>query len=108
MSSLISFFAKVEGSFKGFVNPEELFRSIITALGSGTVIGLLILVLQALLTNVSAILPDPAIASLVSMVLTLVLDLLRRQAQGTTPTPVTPVAPVAPVAPASIPPVPLS
>ncbi len=90
MSPLSTFFARVEGSAKGLINPEELFRSIVTALGSGTFVGLLILLLQAVLTHIATILPDPTVASLASMVLTLVLDLLRRQNQSGKPV-VTPV-----------------
>jgi len=109
MSSLSTFFARVEGSAKGLINPEELFRSIVTALGSGTFVGLLILLLQAVLTHIATILPDPTVASLASMVLTLVLDLLRRQNQSGKPvvTPaanpaVTPAATTVPVTPAPV------
>ncbi len=108
MSKFRSFFSKVEGSAKGLINAEELFRSIVTALGSGSLVGLLILLLQAILSNISTILPDPTVASLASMVLALILDLLRRQNQGTTPVVVPGTAPsVAPVViPAPAPPVP--
>ena len=90
MNALRKFFSPVDGSVKGLLNIEELYRSILTALGSGTTVGLLILVLQAVLDHVGFIVPNAAVASMLSMVLTLVLDLLRRQAHGATPAPVVP------------------
>ena len=59
LASFKSFFASTQGSIKGFLNPEELFRSILTSLGSATTIGIMIVVLQTTLTNVGAIFPDP-------------------------------------------------
>ncbi len=95
------FFSDVKGSAPGVLVPEELFRAIVTSLGSGTIIGLVVMILQALLDHVVSIFPDPAIASLASITLTLVLDLLRRQTHGDKPviTPVTPATPVIPVVP---------
>jgi hypothetical protein len=87
------FFAKAEGSIQGYLNPEELYRSIVTSFGSATSMGLLLLILQAVQTNAATIFPNPTVASLATGLLTLVIDLLRRQAQGSTPAP-TP-APVA-------------
>lgn len=84
-AALKQFFADVRGSKPGILVPEELFRSIVTSLGSGTIIGIVVLVLQAVLDHVVSIFPDPAIASLASIVLTLILDLLRRQNHGDKP-----------------------
>ena len=103
------FFSDVKGSAPGVLVPEELFRAIVTSLGSGTIIGLVVMILQALLDHVVSIFPDPAIASLASITLTLVLDLLRRQTHGdkpvvTTNSPVTP--PVSPLIPPVIPVIP--
>ena len=81
------FFAVVKGSRQGILVPEELFRSILTSLGSGTIIGIVVVILQAMLDHVVSIFPDPIIASLASIVLTLILDLLRRQTQGDKPAP---------------------
>ena len=81
-AALKQFFADVRGSKPGILVPEELFRSIVTSLGSGTIIGIVVLVLQAVLDHVVSIFPDPAIASLASITLTLILDLLRRQNHG--------------------------
>ena len=84
-TALKRFFADVKGSKQGILIPEELFRSILTSVGSGTVIGIVVLVLQAILDHVVSIFPDPAIASLASISLTLILDLLRRQTHGEKP-----------------------
>lgn len=91
-AAIKKFLANVKGSQKGVLIPEELFRAILTSLGSGTVVGLTILVLQAVLNHVTAIFPDPAIASLASVSLTLILDLLRRQGHGEIPAPAAPDA----------------
>ena len=82
---LKQFFAVVNGSRQGVLVPEELFRSILTSLGSGTITGIVAVILQAMLDHVVSIFPDPAIASLASIVLTLILDLLRRRNQGDKP-----------------------
>ena len=81
-AALKQFFADVRGSKQGILVPEELFRSIVTSLGSGTIIGIVVVILQAVLDHVVSIFPDPAIASLASITLTLILDLLRRQNHG--------------------------
>lgn len=108
------FFSDVKGSKPGVLVPEELFRAIVTSLGSGTIIGLFVMILQALLDHVVSIFPDPTIASLASITITLILDLLRRQNHGDKPAdtpsnpvvpPVSPVIPpVSPVIPPVIPP----
>ncbi len=88
------FFASVTDSVKGFLNPEELYRSILTALGSGSALGLVLVVVQALLSNVATIFPNPIVGALATMLLTLVVDLLRRLNQGGKPAPTpTPAAP---------------
>ena len=104
LAVLKAFFADVKGSKQGILIPEELFRSILTSLGSGTIIGAVVLILQAVLDHVVSIFPDPAIASLASIVLTLILDLLRRQTHGDkpvdptlTPAVVTPSSPTIPM-----------
>lgn len=78
----LSFFSKVDGSRKGLLVPEELFRSIVAAFGSGATISLAVTILQAVVSHATLIFPNPAVAGLASTVLTLVLDLLRRQNQG--------------------------
>ena len=82
MAPLLRYFSAVPGSIRGFINPRELHRSILTALGSGSLLGVLILILQSVLAHASSIFPDAGTASLAAIVLTLVLDLLRRQGQG--------------------------
>jgi hypothetical protein len=81
------FFAAVATSTKGFLNAEELFRAILTALGSGSALGLLLTVLQVLLANVAVIFPNPIVGALATMLLTLIVDLLRRLNQGSKPAP---------------------
>ena len=90
LATLKRFFAVSESSIKGFLSLEDLYRSILTALGSGTTIGVVILVLQAVLSNVALVFPNPAIASMATVILTMILDLLRRQSQGNVPTPPAP------------------
>lgn len=85
LATIKKFLAQVNGSKPGILVPEELYRSILTALSSGTAIGCVILILQAVLDHVGLIFPNPAVASLASVSLTLVLDLLRRQSHGITP-----------------------
>lgn len=109
LAALRHFFADVKGSRPGVLVPEELYRAIMTSVGSGTLIGLLVVVLQAMLDHVVSIFPDPAIASLASISLTLILDLLRRQSHGDKPSNSVPV-PVAtlPTGPIPVPtPVPI-
>jgi hypothetical protein len=86
MSVFRKFFSTVKGSVKGMIDPEELFRSILTSLGSGSIVGLLILVLQSVIAHVATIFPHPSTSTLATMFLTLFLDLLRRQNHGDTPT----------------------
>jgi hypothetical protein len=90
LALLQSFFSAAEGSIKGFLNPEEFFRSILTALGSGTSIGLVMAALHSILTNAVTIFPNPSVAALATGLLTLVIDILRRQSQGSPPSPTPP------------------
>ena len=84
-SKFASFFARVDDSRKGLIVPEELYRSIASAIGSGAAIAGLMAVVQSILDHAGTIFPDPSLAGLVTAVLALVLDLLRRQNQGTPP-----------------------
>jgi hypothetical protein len=93
LSALKNFFAQPAGTIKGVLSPEELYRSILTSLGSGTSIGIVMLLLQSVLSNASTIFPNPTVASLATAFLTLVLDLLRRQTQGNNPAPAPSPAP---------------
>ena len=92
LAALKHFFSDVKGSAQGVIVPEELYRAIATALGSGTLIGIIAVILQAMLDHVVTIFPDPAIAGLASISLTLILDLLRRQTHGAKPAAATLVA----------------
>lgn len=95
LQSLKNFFAATSGSIKGYLNPEELYRSLLTSFGSGTTVGLILVLLQTVLSNAATVFPNPTVASLATVILTLVIDLLRRQSQGNIPTP-TPAPPVVP------------
>lgn len=77
--------AKAPGSIKGQVDLKEMARSIATAVSGGGIVGLLILVLTAVSTNAAAIFPNPLTASLATFGIGLVVDLLRRQADGVVP-----------------------
>lgn len=81
------FFATVANSSKGFLNGEELYRSILTALGSGSFLGIVLTVFQSVLANVAMIFPNPVVGALATMLLTLIVDLLRRLNQGDKPAP---------------------
>ncbi len=94
LSAIKNFFSTVQGSIQGILVPEEVYRSILTALGSGSTVGVLILLLQSVLSDASTIFPNPTVATLASMLITLILDLLRRQSQGGTPTPAPTPAPI--------------
>jgi hypothetical protein len=101
LTSLKSFFKVSESSIQGYLSLEELYRSILTALGSGTTIGVVILVLQGVLTNASTVFPNPAVASMATVILTMILEILRRQSQGNLPIP--PVNPTPAPAPSPSP-----
>lgn len=81
------FFASVANSTKGLLNAEELFRSIVTAFGSGSSMGIILTLLQTVLAHVAMIFPNPAVSALATTLLTLVVDLLRRLNQGGKPAP---------------------
>ena len=85
LHSLRTFLSQVADAHKGFIVPEELYRSIVTALGSGGIVGLFLTILQAILAHVETIFPDPSVGGLAAISLTLVVDLLRRQNQGPGP-----------------------
>lgn len=87
LSVILKFLAATEDSVKGFLNPEQLYRSILLAMGSASTVGAVLSVLQAVLSNVATIFPNPSTAALATGLITVVMDLLRRLNQGTTPTP---------------------
>ena len=69
-------------------------RSIMTAVGSGSMVGGLAMLVQTILADVPAIFPNPVVSSLASLTLTLILDLVRRMDHGKAPNP-TPAKPAA-------------
>src|SRR5262249_21177905 len=73
------FFAEVPGAIKGHLNIVEPIRIAVMALAAG---GGIFGLLQAIELNVGQIFPAPADAGLASAVLTLLLDVPRRPAQG--------------------------
>jgi hypothetical protein len=80
-----SFLAPVPKTIRGILLPEELFRSVLTAFGSGSLMGLLLVALQAVLSSVAVIFPSPIVASLATAILTIVVDQVRRLEQRSTP-----------------------
>jgi hypothetical protein len=94
------FLAAVPKASKGILLPEELFRTILTAMGSSSVMGLLLLALHAVLINVAVIFPTPIVASLATAILTIVVDQVRRLEHGATPAPIpTPTPTPSPIVP---------
>ena len=79
------FFSAVAGTRKGILVAEELFRSILTALGAASFSGLLLTLLEGVLAHASLIFPNPITASLATMILTLIIDLVRRLNQNGAP-----------------------
>lgn len=82
LAKLKRFFAEAPGALAGFVNLDELARSIVTAIGSGGAVGIGLAVVGSLAQNVAAIFPNPLLAAVASIVLALVADLLRRMQHG--------------------------
>ena len=117
MPTLARFFGPVEGSIKGLLNFEELYRSFLASLGSGSAVAVLLFLSRTILGRFAEILPDTSTASLVTVILSLVFDMLRRLTHGIdlsptlvlTPTPIPAPAPIpagplpapAPVVPAT-------
>lgn len=93
LARIFGFFAKVDGRRGGLIVPEELFRAIVASFGSGTLVSILIAILGTVVAHAALIFPNPALAGLVTTVLTLILDLLRRQNHGEPATPVAPAKP---------------
>jgi hypothetical protein len=98
LATLKAFLASVPLATKGILSAEELYRSVLTALGSGSILGIVILSLQAIVNNAAVIFPNPIVASLATMLLTLVLDQVRRINHGTDPAPTPAPAPAPPAA----------
>jgi hypothetical protein len=79
-----AFWGEVPGALKNHLNTVELTRITITSLAAGGgVLGLL----QALLASVGTIFPAPSDAALAAVILTLILDSLRRLDHGQEPAP---------------------
>jgi hypothetical protein len=81
------FFAAVPGSVHGHLNGAELLRIAATALSAG---GGLLGVLEAVRLGVGAIFPAPADAALAALILTTILETLRRLGHGADPSGVVP------------------
>ena len=87
MPTLARFFGPVDGSIKGLLNFEELYRSFLASLGSGSAVASLLFLSRTILGRLAEILPETTTASLVTVILSLVFDLLRRLTQGVDLTP---------------------
>jgi hypothetical protein len=79
LASVRDFLGPAPGAIKKHLNTAELSRITLTALtaGAGTMA-----LLQAILTNVGNIFPAPTDAALAAVVLTLILETLRRLGHG--------------------------
>jgi hypothetical protein len=77
--NLRDFFGPAPGALKAHLSTVELSRITIAALTAG---GGTLLFLQALLLNVGAIFPAPTDAALAAVVLTLLIEAVRRLGQG--------------------------
>jgi hypothetical protein len=84
LASIRDFWGPAPGAIKKHLNTDELTRITLTALtaGAGTMA-----LLQAILVNVSNIFPAPTDAALAALVLTFVLEALRRLGHGQESTP---------------------
>lgn len=85
LSSLARFFGAVDGSIRGFINVEELWKAVATAPVVGAAASLIILALGSIVDHSSAIFPNPSAAGAAVSFVTLVLDLIRRQSHGSDP-----------------------
>jgi len=105
---LVAFFGPGKSSIQGFLNAGELGKSLLTAFGASSLVGLAVAVLSAIASNASAEFPSPVMASLVAFALVQVADQLRRIGHGATPNPagVIPLAPEPPAPGGSVGPVP--
>ncbi len=101
-AKILAFLSPVAGSVKGFINAEELFRAVLTAVAASVGTGSVASILTAVLTTISAsaatIFAGPAIP-LATFGIGLVLELLRRKTQGATGPVVIKSASVSPVVP---------
>ena len=77
-----NFFSHPPDSIKGFVNGMELFRAIASAIAAGLGSNAALTILGAVLAHASIIFPNPVVGGLVASILTLVVDLIRRQNAG--------------------------
>jgi hypothetical protein len=81
-SSIRDFFGAVPGALKGHLNTIELSRITLAALtAGGGILGLL----EAILLGAGTIFPAPADAALAALVVTLILESLRRLSHGQEP-----------------------
>lgn len=85
-AKILAFLAPVAGSVKGYINAEELFRAVATAVaasvGTGSMVGIAGAVLTAVSASAPTIFAGPAVG-LATFGIGLLLDLLRRKTQGT-------------------------
>jgi hypothetical protein len=78
--SVCDFFRAAPNSLKNHLNQDELIRVAITSVGAG---GGLFGLLQAIVMNLGMIFPAPGDAALAAVILTAILDVLRRLDHGT-------------------------
>lgn len=69
-------------TLSGVVNVQELYRTVLASLGSGSLIGVAVEVVSAVLAHVTTIF-GPSVLSIATLILTLLLDLLRSHVPAT-------------------------
>jgi hypothetical protein len=78
--SVRDFFRAAPNTLKDHLNQEELIRIAIASLGAG---GGLFGLLHAIVLNIGSIFPAPGDAALAAVILTAILEVLRRLGHGT-------------------------
>ena len=77
-----SVFGHVNDSVHGLINGEELVRAILAAISAGFTVPTVLNLVPILLTDIPFLIPNPAVAGLVTAIITLIADLYRRKAAG--------------------------
>lgn len=72
-------------AIQGYINVSEIGKSVLAALGSGTVVALALTVVEAIRSNASAEFVNPAVAALAASLLGMLADQLRRLNHGEPP-----------------------
>ena len=85
MNWLSKLLSTAPNAIKGQIDLQELWKAIATAVGPSVLVGLAVAGLDAINSNLALIIPNPIVASMAGYILSLIIDLIRRQSQGQTP-----------------------